>query len=269
MFPFPDDPAAAAAAVAAFFKGYQGALWLLIVAIDLGVTILFYRTFGKMGLYAAVIMDIVLCNIIGPKLTRVWGIDTSMGAIIYAGIYFATDVLSEKYGRREANRAVFLGFGVMVCVSVVGSLSLLFVPTPSPEKADFAQRMHDAHAHLFSFTPRLVLGSLLAYLVSQSLDVWLFHRIRTWTGSRHLWLRNNASTMISQSVDTIIYSAVVWWGIFDFWTALQLGLGKYFFKIIIAVIDTPFIYLACRWDLRHRDWHDPALPPGTEHARGN
>jgi uncharacterized integral membrane protein (TIGR00697 family) len=88
---------------------------------------------------------------------------------------------------------------------------------------------------------------LLAYLISQSFDVWVFHRIRNATGGRHLWLRNTGSTLLSQAIDTLIYGLVVWWGLVDLVTALQLAGAKYVFKFVIAVVDTPFIYLACRW----------------------
>jgi uncharacterized integral membrane protein (TIGR00697 family) len=107
--------------------------------------------------------------------------------------------------------------------------------------------VHEATVTLFDYTPRFVFGSLLAYLVSQSFDVWVFHRIRDATNGRHLWLRNTGSTLISQAIDTFIYGLVVWWGLVDLVTALQLAGAKYVFKFAIAVIDTPFIYMACRW----------------------
>ena len=83
---------------------------------------------------------------------------------------------------------------------------------------------------------RFVFGSLLAYIISQSFDVWAFHRIKQITGEKWLWLRNNLSTMSSQVVDTIIYSLVVWWGPVDLVTALQLRAAKYLFKIMIAAV---------------------------------
>jgi uncharacterized integral membrane protein (TIGR00697 family) len=89
-----------------------------------------------------------------------------------------------------------------------------------------------------------VFGSLLAYLVSQRFDVWAFHKIKAWTGERWLWLRNNGSTMASQLLDTTIYSLIVWWGTVDLQTALALGAAKYVFKLVIAAIDTVFIYWA-------------------------
>lgn len=248
-------------AIAQFFASHQELLWLIVVSMDLAVTIMLYRFFGKQGLYAAVVLDIMLCNVVGPKITTIFGIDTSMGAIIYAGIYFATDLLGEKYGRREANRAVMLGFSVMVVITIMGGMSLLFLPTTDPKKVEFATTMHQAHQHIFGFAPRLALGSLVAYLVSQRYDVWAYHAIMARTGRKHLWLRNNGSTIVSQFIDTFLYSAIVWWGIFDFWTAVQLGLGKYFFKVLIALMDTPFIYLAVQWDVAGKDWNEVA----TEH----
>ena len=110
--------------------------------------------------------------------------------------------------------------------------------------------VHAAMVTLFDYTPRFVFGSLLAYLISQSFDVWVFHRIRNATNGRHLWLRNTGSTLLSQAIDTLIYGLVVWWGLVDLVTALQLAGAKYVFKFIIAVIDTPFIYMACRWKPR-------------------
>lgn len=230
-------------------------MWLITVAIDLGSALLMYRLFGKMGLYASVAVSILLANLQGPKLIVIMGMQTSMGVIIYSGIYFATDMLSEKYGKREANRAVMIGFAISCIILIMISLSLMFQPSAMPETAALSRDVHEAFRTLFNFTPRFVLGSLAAYLISQHLDVYIYHAIRDWTGPRHLWLRNNGSTMTSQAVDTLIYSLVVWWGIVELRTAVELGLSKYVIKFLIALLDTPFIYLGRRWDTRALDWH--------------
>lgn len=251
-----------------FFIGQQNALWVLVVLLDLGLTLVMYRLFGKMGLYSVVILDIMLCNLMGPKITVVFGFNTTMGAILYSGIYFATDLLGERYGRREANRAVMVGFGVSVCVVLLSQLSLLFQPTTAPANAAaLATKAHDAQNFLFNMTPRFIFGSLLAYLVSQTHDVWLFHLLKRWTHGRHLWLRNNVSTIVSQALDTVIYALVVWWGVVDLQTALALGLAKYFFKVIIALLDTPFIYLARNWDTHALDWFDAPQQPVANEAQ--
>ena len=227
-----------------FFVGQQELLWFTTLFVDLGFTVILYRLFGKAGLQVAIATAIILANLQGPKLTEIFGIQTSLGVIFYSSIFFATDVLSENYGRAEANKAVRMGFVVSVIVLVMLSLALLYQPTQSPETARFSADIHDAFTTIVNFTPRFVFGSLLAYYISQSFDVWAFHRIKKITGDRWLWLRNNLSTMSSQALDTVIYSLVAWWGIVDLRTALALGAAKYVFKLVIAAIDTVFIYWA-------------------------
>ena len=230
--------------IAEFFAANQEALWLATLLIDLGGTVVLYRLFGKAGLQVAIATAIILANLQGPKLTIIFGMQTSLGVIFYSSIFFATDVLSENYGRAEANKAVRMGFVVSVLVLLMLSLALLYQPSDRPETAAFSAVIHDAFSTIINFTPRFLFGSLLAYYVSQSFDVWAFHKIKQITGERWLWLRNNASTMGSQVIDTVIYSLVAWWGIVDLRTALALGAAKYVFKIGIALIDTLFLYWA-------------------------
>jgi uncharacterized integral membrane protein (TIGR00697 family) len=229
-----------------FFLANQDLLWLTALAIDLGFTVLMYRLFGQHGLLASIVLAILLANLQGPKLTVIFGMQTSLGVIFYSSIFFATDVLSEKYGRAAANRAVLIGFSVSVSIVLMLSIAMLFKPSVQPGSAAFSAEIHDAFKSILDFTPRFVFGSLFAYLISQSFDVWCFHAIKKRTNGRFLWLRNNLSTMASQTIDTLIYSFVVWWGVVDLQTAIQLGVVKYGFKIAIAAFDTPFIYWARR-----------------------
>ena len=239
---------------ASFFASHQESLWVLTIMVDLGLAILLYRLFGRQGLYASIVISLLLANLQGPKLTEIFGLQTSMGVILYSSIYFATDLLSEKYGRKEANRAVLIGFVVSIIFIIMTSISLMYQPSTNPKTTEFAQSVHQATSTLFNFSPRFVIGSLLAYLISQSLDVWIYHIVKRKTQGRHLWLRNNLSTLLSQAVDTVIYGVVVWWGIVDFATAMQLALAKYLFKVIIALADTPFLYWARSWNVSQRDW---------------
>jgi len=230
-----------------FFHSNQNLLWLCTLFLDLGLTILMYRLFGREGLLGCIVLAILLANLQGPKLTEILGFQTSLGVIFYSGIFFATDLLSECYGRAEASRAVMIGFAVSCIIVLMLSIALMFEPSSRPETAEFSQRIQTSFENILDFTPRFVFGSLLAYLLSQNLDVWLFHRIKEKTQGRALWLRNNGSTMISQAADTFIYTIVVWWGVVDLQTAIQLGLVKYGFKVAIAAFDTPFIYWARSW----------------------
>lgn len=231
-------------AIVDFYSGNQELLWLTTLFVDLGSTVLLYRLFGKAGLQIAITTAIILANLQGPKLTVIFGLQTSLGVIFYSSIFFATDVLSENYGKAAANKAVRMGFAVSIIVLIMLSLALLYLPSNKPETAEFSASIHNSFATIVNFTPRFIFGSLLAYYISQHFDVWAFHRIKLLTGGRWLWLRNNLSTMSSQVIDTSIFSLVTWWGIVDLKTALALGAVKYLFKVAIAMIDTAFIYWA-------------------------
>ena len=233
-----------------FFQANQDLLWLTTVLLDLALTVLMYRIFGRQGLLACIVLAILLSNLQGPKLTTIFGLQTSLGVIFYSGIFFATDLLSEKYGRMQANRAVIIGFAVSVITVLMLSIALEFQPTTDPETAALSRDIQDSFATILNFTPRFVFGSLFAYLISQTFDVWFFHFIKKRTHGRHLWLRNNLSTMTSQIIDTLLYSLVVWWGVVELSTAIQLGIVKYGFKLAIAAFDTPFIYWARSWPHR-------------------
>lgn len=237
--------------VVTFFAGNQELLWLTTLILDLGGTLVLYRLFGKAGLQVAIATAIILANLQGPKLTVIFGMETSLGVIFYSSIFFATDVLSENYGKAEANKAVRMGFAVSIVVLVMLSFAMLYQPSQLPASAEFSANVHKAFATIVNFTPRMILGSLLAYIISQSFDVWAFHKIKTITGDRWLWLRNNLSTMSSQVIDTAIFTLVVWAPIVGIKSALALGFAKYIFKIVIAMIDTVFVYWAKRSFVHH------------------
>jgi len=231
-------------AIVSFYAANQELLWLTTLVLDLGGTILLYRLFGKAGLQVAIATAIILANLQGPKLTVIFGLETSLGVIFYSSIFFATDVLSENYGKAEANRAVRMGFAVSVIVLVMLLISLMYLPSQMPATAQYSETIHNAFSTIVNFTPKIIFGSLLAYIISQSFDVWAFHKIRSITGDRWLWLRNNLSTMSSQVIDTAIFTLVVWAPIVGIRSALALGASKYIFKMVIAMIDTAFIYWA-------------------------
>ena len=230
------------------------ALWVITVFYDLLLASLLFYFFGKEGLYLAIVLGIVLSNLQGGKVSDVVIFDrtftVSMGAIMYSGIYFATDLLSEKYGRREANRAVILGALANVAVMLTLVLSTFFLPS---DVADSADEVHNAISTLAVYSPIFVIGSITAYLISQLFDVWIFHKIKSITGTRMLWLRNNLSTLLSQALDTFIYTFVwVLAGQLDFSTAAAIALSKYIFKFAIAILDTIFIYMLR--EIKPKNW---------------
>lgn len=214
-------------------------LWFIYLVLALSATLLVFRYGGKTGLIALVGAVVILCNLEVMKLTTLFGFTVTLGNILYGVIFFATDLLNEVYGPAQARRAVMTGFVSMVAMTVVMQSALLFSTSPDP----WAVEVDHAMKVLFGFMPRLAAASIAAYLVSQFHDVWAFNLISRLSKGRHLWLRNNLSTMVSQLIDTAIFCGVAFWGVLERRVFIDVLVSTYVMKFIVAAFDTPFIYL--------------------------
>lgn len=214
-------------------------LWIVFALVDLSMVLVVYRLFGRVGLFGLMVFNLLLCNIQVLKTVELFGLTTTLGNILYASVFLSTDLLSEFYGKKEARKGVLLGFVTLLMMVGYMQIALYFQPAES----DFAQPHLQA---LFGFLPRVAFASMAAYLVSQLHDVWAFHAIRARTGERLLWLRNNASTMVSQLLDSAIFCFIAFWGVFPMEVFLEILLSTYIIKVAVAAMDTPFIYLAKR-----------------------
>ncbi|MBI9080535.1 MAG: queuosine precursor transporter [Pseudodesulfovibrio sp.] len=214
-------------------------LWILFALVDLGMVLVVYKLFGRVGLFGLLVFNLLLCNIQVLKTIELFGLTTTLGNVLYASVFLSTDLLSEFYGKKEARKGVLLGFVALVMMVAYMQIALYFQPAAD----DFAQPHLSA---LFGFMPRIALASMLAYLVSQTHDVWAFHAIKQRTGTKLLWLRNNASTMISQLLDSAIFCTIAFWGMFPIEVFWEIMVSTYVIKFVVAALDTPFIYLAKR-----------------------
>ena len=215
-------------------------LWAGFAFIDLTMVLVIFRFFGGIGLYGLIVFNLILCNIQVLKTVELFGLTTTLGNLLYASVFLATDLLSEYFGKEQARKGVLLGFVALVLATVYMQLALLFVPAGD----DFASPHLQA---IFGFLPRLAVASMAAYLVSQLHDVWSFHYWRERTQGRHLWLRNNASTLVSQLLDSAIFCSIAFIGVFPRGVWWEILLTTYLMKTIVAILDTPFIYLAKRF----------------------
>jgi len=185
------------------------------------------------GLFASAV---VVTNAVSGNVINVGPFTFVAGTLLYPVTFLLTDVLSEVFGKRAAQRAVWCGF-VAQLLAVAFIQALRWFPSIDPEMAA-------AFEKLFAPVPRIVLGSMTAYLIAQSIDVRLFHAIRDRTHGEHLWLRNNGSTLVSQAVDTAVFVVVAFAGVLDTGTLVAMALGQYTAKAIMAAADTPLCYAA-------------------------
>lgn len=216
---------------------FNNLLWVGFILLNLGLVTVIYRFFGKNGLYVVIVASIITANIQVVKTVEIFGFVATLGNVLYGSIFFATDILSEVYGKKAARRGVWFGFIGMLLMTLWMQFGLMFIPHAS----DFAQ---GSLSTIFGLMPRIAAGSMVAYLVSQHHDIWAFLYWKKRTKGRFLWLRNNASTMVSQAIDSIIFCSIALWGLYDTDTWLQILLSTYVMKLIVAAVDTPFLYLA-------------------------
>lgn len=214
-------------------------LWFLFALVNFGLILLSYKLFGKMGLFTWIAFGTILANIQVTKQIELFGVGATLGNIMYGTLFLATDALGEIFDEKAAKKAVYVGFFATISALIIIQMALLFVPS----EYDFAQ---GALVTIFKILPRVTIASLLAYIISQTLDVKLFAKIRSkFPDDKYLWLRNNGSTIISQLIDTMIFVPIAFLGASGYSNqiVLEIFITTYIIKLVVALLDTPFLYL--------------------------
>lgn len=213
------------------------------IVLIYGTVLIAYRLFGKIGMYIMTVVATVLANIEVLMLVDAFGMQQTLGNVMFASTYLVTDILSENEGKKSANKAVWLGVFTSAVMLLFTQYWLLYAPA----SGDWAREHITA---IFSTTPRLLAASFVGYVVSQRFDVWLYHKWwdltskKTGDSKRFLWLRNNGSTLVSQIINTIIFSTIAFAGWYDTKTLISVMLSSYVIFIFTSLLDTPVVYIA-------------------------
>lgn len=213
------------------------------VVLIFGTVILAYKLFGKAGLFCVSAIATVLANIEVIILVKAFGMEQTLGNVLFASTFLITDILSECEGRKEANKAVTMSIFVSVFFLLLSQSWLLYVPSAG-------DTMMPSIKAVFSNTPRMILASLVVYVVSQFFDVWLYHKWWAFTEKRFgdkrkfLWLRNNGSTLVSQIINALLFTLFAFWGTYDLKTIGSIFISSYVIYVVTSLLDTPFVYLA-------------------------
>lgn len=215
-------------------------IWIIFAIVNFGLIVLCYYLFGKIGLFAWVAMATVLANIQVMKTIELFGITATLGNIMYGTVFLAGDIFNEKYGKETAQKAVFVGFFINLTSVIIMQIALWFQGTPDTVE------MNDSLSAIFKLMPIIFIASLIAYLTSQLLDIAIFQQIKKrWPSEKMLWLRKTGSTLIGQAVDTLIFVTIAF-GLNKTYTGIvfwEVMLTTYVVKAIVALLDTPFIYM--------------------------
>ena len=218
---------------------------LLIVTLLVlyGSVLLWFALFGPSGLMAFTVFATIAANIEVLILVQAFGMEMTLGNILFATTFLVTDILSEIAGKKQAQQAVWIGIAANILFVLVSQSWLMYLPSAE-------DWVTPAMRAIFSNTPRLMLSSLAVYAIVQVFDVWLYHKwwdlTQRLSGDRrgYLWVRNNGSTLISQLLNAILYTIFAFYGMYDIPTLVSIVLSSYVIFIFTSLLDTPIVYWA-------------------------
>ncbi len=188
------------------------------------------------------ITNAIMGEMIGGKIIQVGPFSLSIGIIPWPVVFLSTDLINEYYGRETVKRLTFLTVGLIIYAFLLLYLGMQLNAT------SFSPVNDEAFNKVFGQSMWIIVGSLVAFLSSQLIDVVVFWAIRSRTGKKWLWLRTTGSTIVSQFIDTFIVAGIAFWlpGKISLPEYLSLSITGYSAKILIAISLTPFIYIGHR-----------------------
>ncbi len=234
-------------------------VWFLMLILCFLSILVFLRLFGYVGLYVYSAIAIIAANIqvlkqanfnffssINEKIIPFYEPSPiALGTILFASTFLCTDILSEYYGKEKARKNVLIGF----CSFFLMTILMLVTIGIQPAEDEWVSMVQESLAILFTPMTSIFLASMIAYLISQYFDIWFFSYLKTVSSNKLLWLRNNVSTAVSSLIDNTIFSIFAWiilnpnpFPLSD--VIMTFILGVYLLRVFIAILDTPFIYLA-------------------------
>lgn len=218
-------------------------LLIIMLIVTYGMVLGWFAIFGKKGLICFNVIATIAANIEVLIVVNAFGMEMTLGNILFASTFLVTDILSEIAGKDYAKKAVNIGILTSITFIIISQSWLLY----SPAETDFAM---PGIRTIFSNTPRLMLASLIVYAIVQKFDVWAYHKWWQFTekkfGDRrkYLWLRNNGSTLVSQFLNNLLFTFAAFTGIHSIGTLINIVLSSYVIFIVTSLADTPAVYLA-------------------------
>lgn len=211
-------------------------LLLVNVFLAFSAVLVFYKLFGKVGLFVWSAFAVVLANIEVAKCIDVFSFSTTLGNALFASSFLATDILSEMYGYKISKKNAFICLMAVVAFVLFMQIDLKYVPNSE----DFVSSSMN---NLFALSPRICIASVFMMFVSSLFNARIFKYLKE-RFPKYLWLRNNVSTIVCQVIENFFFHMIAFYGVFNFNTICELTFTVSVIEIIIALFDTPFLYIA-------------------------
>lgn len=211
-------------------------LGIIGIIATFSIVVCMEKMFKKEGLYVWISIATITANIIVCKSIDILGLTASLGNVMFASIFLATDILSEKYDVKDSRKAVMLAIASQIIFILATTLAVSYIPS----ETDLS---NESMKTLFSINARVSISSIVMFGASNMLDIYLFEKLKK-KFPKQLWLRNNVSTIISNCLENYFFVFFAFVGIYDYSTILSIATTTSILEIIIAICDTPFMYIA-------------------------
>lgn len=212
-------------------------LGILEIIICFSGIVLMDKLFGKWGLFAWMSLAVVFANIQVAKQVDIAGFATSLGNVVFASTYLTTDILNEKYGDKSSRNAVKISAAALVAYIIFAQITQSYIPNKT-DVVDHGMKQ------IFSMAFRITTASGAMFLLSNWCDVLIYQKIKNITDGKFMWLRNNVSTIICNCGENFAFTLLAFLGTFSFTYCMQIAISASCLEIIIALCDTPFLYVA-------------------------
>jgi len=219
----------------------QVILWIIGITSFTLFGAWYARRFEKPdALIALYVVFVALSQIVAVKIAKYdLGFITVFApaaVLVYSVTYLFTDIVNERFGRREVHKMIFIAFVTQVAMVFFLWLGTVLPPAPFWEK-------QQAWESIISLVPRITLASWVAFLVSENFDAWVFDVFRRITKGRHLWMRNVFSSIPALTVDTFLFITIAFYGVMPLADLIE---GQLWTKWLVGLVNIPFMYLN-RW----------------------
>ena len=206
------------------------------IIITFSLVVLIEKLFKKEGLYVWLSIATILANITVCKMIDVFNFTTSLGNVLFASTFLATDIMSEKYGKKDAQKGVYISIFSSITFIIITQLTLLFIPSSEDV-------VNEAMKTLFSISIRTMSASMIMFFISNMADIHIYNKLKEKYPTK-LWLRNNLSTILCNCLENYFFNTLAFIGVFPMSVIISIATTTTIIEIIIAICDTPFLYIS-------------------------